>query len=96
MLPFFFILAIAKEPNGFVAVLLSMLPFTALMTVAMRSVLMIVPLWQVAVSLTIQSLHSAVSVWIAVRAFKAGMLRYGQRLRLKDILPRKAVERAQS
>lgn len=96
MLPFFFILAIAKEPNGFVAVLLSMLPFTALMTVAMRSVLMIVPLWQVAVSFTFQALLAAVSVWIAVRAFKAGMLRYGQRLRLKDILPRKAVERAQS
>jgi ABC-2 type transport system permease protein len=93
MLPFFFILAIAKEPNGTVAVLLSMLPFTALMAVAMRSVIMVVPLWQVAVSAILQALLAAGCIWIAVKAFNAGMLRFGQRLRLKDIIPMRETER---
>ena len=69
-----------NKPHGTLAVLLSFLPFTALMTVGMRNLFTIVPIWQVLVSVLVQIVFALGALWLAIRAFRLGMLRYGQRL----------------
>jgi ABC-2 type transport system permease protein len=42
--------------------------------------LYIVPTWQILASFTVQTICALGALWIAGRAFRFGMLRYGQRL----------------
>jgi ABC-2 type transport system permease protein len=58
------------------------------MTVGFRSLFSVVPLWQVAASVAIQTACAVGALWLAGRAFRLGMLRYGQRLSLREILGR--------
>jgi ABC-2 type transport system permease protein len=87
-LPLYINFMFFMDPHSPQAVLLSILPFTALMTVAMRNVFTIVPTWQVALSVLVQVLCTCGAVWLASRAFRIGMLRYGQRLSLRHLLAR--------
>ena len=80
MIPLYVGIAFLNNPNSPVAVALSLLPFTSLMTIAMRSLFYSVPAWQVAISVSVQVLSASGAVWLASRAFRLGMLRYGQRL----------------
>jgi ABC-2 type transport system permease protein len=68
------------HPNSLLAVSLSILPFTSLITVAMRNIFGYVPAWQVIASVCVQTLGATGAIWLAGRAFRLGMLRYGQRL----------------
>jgi ABC-2 type transport system permease protein len=44
-----------------------------------------VPFWQIAASALVQVVCAAGAVWLAARAFRLGMLRYGQRLRWREL-----------
>lgn len=85
--------AILSAPNGPLAVALSFLPFTGLLTVVLRNAFSSVPLWQVAAGAAVQCLCAAGAVWLAGRAFRLGMLRYGQRLSLRRLLARSPAPR---
>jgi ABC-2 type transport system permease protein len=85
MLPLYVSWTFLNEPHGTLPVILSFLPFTALMTVGMRNIFTIVPTWQVIVSAIIQTVCAAGAVWIAGRAFRLGILRYGQRLQFSKL-----------
>jgi ABC-2 type transport system permease protein len=85
IIPIYMIVALIEAPNGTLSVALSLLPFTSLITVGFRSIFSVVPLWQVAASVAIQTICASGALWLAVRAFRLGMLRYGQRLRLSEI-----------
>jgi ABC-2 type transport system permease protein len=78
-----------NHPNDSFAVLLSILPFTSLMTVGMRNLFSSVPAWQVAASVGVQTLCALAGIWLAGRAFRLGMLRYGQRLSGRSLLSSK-------
>jgi ABC-2 type transport system permease protein len=69
-----------NSPNHPLGVLLSLLPFTALMTLGFRNLFIIVPAWQVIASVIVQAACAVGAVWLAGRALRLGMLRYGQRL----------------
>ncbi len=88
MIPLYAIMIIGETPNATPSVVLTLLPFTSLMTVGFRSLFSVVPLWQVAASVAIQTACAAGALWLAGRAFRLGMLRYGQRLSLREILGR--------
>jgi ABC-2 type transport system permease protein len=88
-LPFYMIVLIVESPNTSPAVILTLLPFTSLMTIALRSLFFSVPLWQILISVVIQSVFAVLMIWLAGRAYRLGMLRYGKRLSLKEILPRR-------
>jgi ABC-2 type transport system permease protein len=83
--PLYLAWAIVQTPNAVLPVALSFLPFTALLTVTLRNIFAAVPMWQVAVSVAIQTLCAAGAIWLAGRAFRLGMLRYGKRLNLREI-----------
>jgi ABC-2 type transport system permease protein len=84
--PLFAIVAIGQNPNGTLAVLLSLLPFTSLLTLALRNILTSIPVWQIALSIMIIWTAVLLSTMLAVRAFRLGMLRFGQRLRLNELI----------
>lgn len=77
---------VLEHPNNPLAVALSLIPFTSLTTVGFRTMISVVPVWQVVASAAIQTLFAIGALWLAGRAFRMGMLRYGQRLRLSEIL----------
>lgn len=88
MLPMYAILPIGNEPNGSIAVSMSLIPFTSLTTIALRNLLIAIPLWQFFLSFVIQTTIATFALWLASQAFRLGMLRYGQRIRLGEIFPR--------
>lgn len=85
MAPVWFAVLIIENPNSPLAIGLSLFPPTSLTTVAMRMMSVPIPLWQVAVSVTLLVLCAGGAVWLAGRAFRLGMLRYGQRLDWREL-----------
>jgi ABC-2 type transport system permease protein len=77
-----------QDPYGPAAVALSLLPFTALVSIGLRNLAASIPLWQIVVSAAVQIVCAAGAIWLASRIFRAGMLRYGQRLSLRGALRR--------
>lgn len=86
LLPFYVSWSFLSTPHSPLATLMSVLPFTSLMTVGMRNLFTIVPAWQVAASAAVQTLCAAGAIWLASRAFRLGMLRYGRRLSFRRLL----------
>jgi len=86
--PIWLAVLIIENPNGPLAIGLSLFPLTALTTFAMRMMSVPIPLWQIAVSVTLLILCAVGAVWVAGRAFRLGMLRYGQRLGWRELFQR--------
>ena len=83
--PEFFIPVILFDPNGIIATALSLFPLTAPLAMVLRYGLTAIPGWQVGISLVLMALSAWGAFWLAGRIFRAGMLRYGQRLSLSEI-----------
>ncbi|MBZ0305272.1 MAG: ABC transporter permease [Anaerolineae bacterium] len=92
VLPFFFIVAFIEDPNGVVPIALTLIPFTAPLSVLMRVGFSVVPAWQIVASLAILLLTTVGTTWLSARIFRWGMLRYGKRASLRDMF--RAVRRA--
>lgn len=86
--PLWFLSILIEEPNNPLAVGLSLFPLTAPATLPVRAVLTNLPAWQIGLSVGLLVLSAAVSVWLASRAFRLGMLRYGKSLSLRELLRR--------
>jgi len=85
-LPFFFVTLIMAKPNSPLLIVLTLFPPTAFVTITMRWAMTTVPLWQLGLSWALLVTSAVVSVWLAARIFRLGMLRYGQNLNVKTIL----------
>lgn len=86
VIPFWFITPIMTNPNGSLAVGLSIFPLTAPITLPMRAAFTAIPAWQLALSLGLLFICAVGSLWLAGAAIRIGMLRYGKRLSLKELL----------
>jgi ABC-2 type transport system permease protein len=84
-LPYILIAVFIQNPNSPLAVAMTLFPLTAPMTIAIRMGFTTIPTWQYFTSLVLLVISAAGAVWLAGRAFRLGMLRYGQRLRWKEI-----------
>lgn len=84
-IPLWFGVPIARDINGFLAVILSMIPITSLITIGFRSIFIQIPIWQVLASLTIHILLVFGALWLATRTFRIGLLRSGKRIRLNEL-----------
>jgi ABC-2 type transport system permease protein len=87
-IPYMLMALIIENPNSPVAVALSLFPMTAPLTMLIRVGLTILPAWQIALSAAIQIASAVAAIWLAGRAFRLGMLRYGQRLKWREIFRR--------
>jgi len=83
--PYWLAVVIIQDANGPLATGLSFFPLTALSTFSLRIVFTPVPFWQVAAIALVQVVCAAGAIWLAARAFRLGMLRYGQRLRWREL-----------
>jgi ABC-2 type transport system permease protein len=85
-LPAYLLIPIAKDPNGPLAIGMSLFPLTSVMTIALRTMLREIPLWQIGASAATSLISGIFMTWLAGKAFRAGMLRYGKRLRWREVL----------
>jgi ABC-2 type transport system permease protein len=69
VIPFWFITPLMFNPNGALAVGMSMFPFTAPIALPLRAVFTTVPFWQIAVTILVLCALAVFSIWCAGRIF---------------------------
>ncbi len=88
VVPFWLIIPLMESPNSPLSVALSLFPLTAPISMAIRAAFTNVPVWQTVLCLALLYLGAVGAIWLASRAFRMGMLRYGKRLSLREIFKR--------
>jgi ABC-2 type transport system permease protein len=91
MAPYWFSSLLMTSPNGPLAIILSYFPLTAPVTLTMRAGFTQIPTWQLVINITELFLLAGLSLWLAGKAFRAGMLNYGKRLTIREIFSREPV-----
>ncbi|MNN56857.1 ABC-2 family transporter protein [compost metagenome] len=76
---------IINDPNGPIATWLSFIPFTSPIAMLVR-IPFGVPLWQILTSLTLLILTFLFVTWVAARIYRVGILIYGKKASLKEII----------
>ncbi|HEX7621129.1 MAG TPA: ABC transporter permease [Anaerolineales bacterium] len=84
-IPYMLTGSLMSSPNSPLAIGLSLFPLTAPLTMLLRDGLTILPFWQIALSASLQVLCAVAAIWLAGRAFRLGMLRYGKRLKWREV-----------
>jgi ABC-2 type transport system permease protein len=77
---------IIKDPNSSMAVWTSMVPFFSPMLMLMRATISDPPLWQILGSMVILLISIGFSTWIAAKIYRIGILMYGKRPNLPELL----------
>ena len=74
-----------ENPNGNFALWCSMIPFTSPIVMMVR-LPYDVPFWQIAVSVVALYATATAIIWLSARIYRIGILRYGKKFTLKEIL----------
>jgi ABC-2 type transport system permease protein len=77
---------ILSNPNSIWSVLVSMFPPTAPITMAFRFTAQFPPAWQIALSLALMVVSIYIVLWISSRIYRVGILMYGKRATLPEML----------
>jgi ABC-2 type transport system permease protein len=85
LIGFYFSFAVIRDPNSALAFWASVIPFVAPMTMPVRIVTEMPPLWQILTSIIVNSLTIAGLVWLASRVYRVGMLMYGKRATIPEV-----------
>lgn len=85
MIPFFLIVSFITDPNGPLPVAMTLIPFTAPVSILMRMGFSSVPAWQIVISLALLALTTLLVVWGSARIFRWGLLRTGNRPSLREL-----------
>jgi ABC-2 type transport system permease protein len=86
VMPFMFLGFTITDPNGTLSRFLSLFPLTAPVGMIMRMSWADVPPLEIALCLGLLILTTLVLIWSASKLFRLGMLNYGKRLGVKDIV----------
>jgi len=86
IIPLFFISILIEEPNGTLATILSLIPWTASVTMMMRLAAGNVPLWQLLASSALLAVTAFLILRSVVRLFRAQTLLSGQPFNVKIYL----------
>ena len=86
ILPIMFLFPIIENPNAGFAVVLSMVPFFSPILMIVRVAVTEVPFWQVALSYALLISGFVGSIWISSRIYRVGILMYGKKASLKDMI----------
>ncbi|MGD1995048.1 MAG: ABC transporter permease [Anaerolineae bacterium] len=82
MIPIYLWTAIANAPNGPLALILSLFPYSAPVAMLMRMTASAVPTWQLTASLGLLAVAVAGTIWLMARLFRAQTLLSGEPLSL--------------
>jgi ABC-2 type transport system permease protein len=86
LIPLFMIVLIMMNPGSPIVLFMTFFPTTSLVTVSLRWGMGVVPAWQLIISWLILVITAVFSIWASARIFRAGMLRYGQRMDLSGVM----------
>jgi ABC-2 type transport system permease protein len=78
--------AVIRDPNTPLAFWTSIFPLTAPILMFVRIAVQTPPLWQILLSITLQVLAICGMVWVCARIYRVGILMYGKRPTLPEIL----------
>ena len=81
-----FLQNILTQPDSMLARILSMLPFSAPIVMPLRMTVAPVPASEIAIALSSVALGAVASVWLASRIYRVGLLMYGKRPSIREIL----------
>jgi ABC-2 type transport system permease protein len=81
-----FIQPVTFTPEGRLGEVLSFIPFSSPIIMPLRMSLIQIPAWRVALSLGVLIVGCWVSVWVAARIYRTGLLMYGKRPSPREIL----------
>jgi ABC-2 type transport system permease protein len=84
--PIYLFFVFGDNPNGPLAIAFSLFPLTSVTTLAVRSMFMQVPTAQFVAAALIALVSAVIMIWLAGKLFRANMLRYGQGLRLRQMV----------
>ncbi len=82
---FYFSFAVIRDPNSSISFWVSVAPFFAPITMPVRILAEMPPLWQIGLSITLNVLAIAFMIWIASRVYRVGMLMYGKRATIPEV-----------
>jgi ABC-2 type transport system permease protein len=83
---FYLAFPVIRSPNSPFAFWVSLVPFFAPITMLIRIVSQTPPFWQIALSLGIGFATVALLLWLAARVYRVGMLMYGKRATIPEVL----------
>jgi ABC-2 type transport system permease protein len=77
---------IVRAPDSTLARVISLIPFCSPLLMNLRTSLTVVPTWEIALSIVLMSLTIIVIVWFSSRIYRVGILMYGKRPNLPEIM----------
>jgi ABC-2 type transport system permease protein len=83
---FIFVQPILLDPTGTLAVVMSWLPFSSPIIMPLRMTVIQIPTTTLIGSLAVGVLACAAVVWLAGRIYRVGMLMYGKRPSLRELI----------
>jgi ABC-2 type transport system permease protein len=75
-----------RAPDSTMAQVISLIPFCSPLLMNFRTALTSVPAWQIILSVVLMSLTIGVIIWISSRIYRVGILMYGKRPNLPEII----------
>ena len=75
-----------RAPDSTLAQVVSLIPFCSPLLMNFRTALTSVPAWQIILSVVLMSLTIGIVIWISSRIYRVGILMYGKRPNLPEIL----------
>ncbi len=82
---FYFCFAVIRDPNSTVSFWATIAPFMAPITMPVRILAEMPPLWQIALSIVVNVAAIAALVWLTARVYRVGMLMYGKRATIPEV-----------
>jgi ABC-2 type transport system permease protein len=78
--------AVLNNPSGGIATFFSIFPFTASLTMFLRTALSDVPVWQIGLSIVSIAATTVAIAWVAGRIYRVGILMYGKKPTIPEII----------
>lgn len=86
ILSLFLVFALMKNPEGPLAIVLSLIPFFTPILMVMRVVMNAASLFQVILAIVLMILSTVGMMWFSARIFRIGILMYGKRATLPEVM----------
>ena len=86
LVAFYFSFAVIRDPNSDLSFWVSIAPFLAPISMPVRILAEMPPFWQIALSALLNLVAIAGVVWLAARVYRTGMLMYGKRATIPEVL----------
>jgi len=83
---FFAMGVVVSNPNSAVSVILSLIPFMTPLIMYLRISIVAVPVWQIGLSIALMLASIYAVLWVASRIYRVGILMYGKKPSLPEIL----------